>query len=70
MLGEGRDRGSNSDREKKIKWGDGDVHVCTRHAETREITSEVTELTEMGTIEERLHGGDGVKEAAHTHTRR
>ena len=46
------------------------TETCTRHVETREITSEVTELTEtrkMETVEERLHGTDGVKEAAHTH---
>ena len=48
----------------------GVTETCTRHIETREIMSEVTERTEtrkMGTVEERLHGTDGVKEAAHTH---
>ena len=37
---------------------------------TRKITSEVTELTETREAEERLHGTDGVKEDAHTHTHR
>ena len=41
------------------------TETCTRHVETREITSEVTEL---GTVGERLHGTDGVEEDAHTHT--
>ena len=47
------------------------TETCTRHVETREITSEVTEYTEtreMTKIEGRLHSIDGVKEAAHTHT--
>ena len=42
---------------------------------TREITNTVTEVKctetrEMGTIGKRLHGKDGVKEDAHTHTQR
>ena len=43
--------------------------TCTRHIETREIISEVTELTETREVEERLHKTDGVKEEedAHTH---
>ena len=45
----------------------GVTETCTRHVETREITSEVTECTETLEIEERLHGGDGVKEDEHTH---
>ena len=42
----------------------GVTETCT--SETRR---EVTELTETREIEERLHGGDGVKDA-HTHTHR
>ena len=45
----------------------GVTETCTRHVETREITTEVTELTETRRMEERLHGKDGVG-AAHTHT--
>ena len=48
----------------------GVTETCTRRIETREITREETEITEtreMGTIEERLHGKDGVKDE-HTHT--
>ena len=41
----------------------GVTETCT--SETRH---EVTELTETQEIEERLHGKDGVKEDAHTHT--
>ena len=45
----------------------GVTETCTaRHVETTEII----ETREMGTIEERPHGMDGVKEDAHTHTRR
>ena len=47
----------------------GVTETCTRRVETREITREETEITEtreMGTIEERLHGKDGVKDE-HTH---
>ena len=36
---------------------------------TSETRREVTELTETREIEERIHGGDGVKDA-HTHTHR
>ena len=42
----------------------GVTETCTRHIETREITREATEIIEtreMGTVEERLHGKDGVK---------
>ena len=65
----------------------GVTETCTRHIETREIREEVTELAEtrrgmqelkeipetreMGTVEERLHGKDGVGEVKgteHTHT--
>ena len=41
----------------------GVTETCT--SETRR---EVTELTETREIEKRLHGKDGVKEDAHTHT--
>ena len=48
----------------------GVTETCTRRVETREITREETEITEtreMGTVEGRLHGTDGVKDA-HIHT--
>ena len=43
----------------------GVTETCTREI-TREET-EITETREMGTIEGRLHGKDGVKDE-HTHT--
>ena len=41
-------------------------------SETRREVTELTETREMGTVEERLHGKDGVEEVkdAHTHTHR
>ena len=42
----------------------GVTETCMR--ETREET-EIIETREMETIEERLHGKDGVEEDAHTH---
>ena len=49
----------------------GEETTCTRHIETRETMSEVTELTETREITrevvERLHGVKG-DEDAHTHT--
>ena len=44
----------------------GVTETCTR--EIREEVTEITETREMGTVEERLHGKDGVEEDAHTHT--
>ena len=44
----------------------GVTETCT--SETRGEVTELTETREMGTIEERLHGKDGVKEDKHTHT--
>ena len=43
----------------------GVTETCTR--EIREEVTEITETREMGTIEERLHGKDVVKDE-HTHT--
>ena len=43
----------------------GVTETCT--SETRREVTEITETREMGTVEERLHGTDGVKEDAHTH---
>ena len=48
-------------REKII----GVTETCT--SETRREVTELTETREMGTIEKRLHGKDGVKEDEHTH---
>jgi len=50
----------------------GVTETCTRHIETREIIKKTTEIKtpetrEIGKIEGRLHGGDGVGDA-HTHT--
>ena len=47
----------------------GVTETCTRHIETREIMSEVTELTETREVVGRLHGVKG-DENAHTHTYR
>ena len=58
----GGDGNCDCDREGKVI---GATETCT--SETRR---EVTELTETREIEERLHGKDGVKEDAHTHTHR
>ena len=44
----------------------GEETTCTR--ETRREVTELTETREMGTIEKRLHGTEGVEEDAHTHT--
>ena len=58
-----------TEREKS----NGVTETCTaRHVETREIIKKTTEIKtpetrEIGKIEERLHGTDGVKEDAHTH---
>ena len=41
------------------------TETCT--SETRREVTEITETREMGTVEERLHGKDGVEEDAHTH---
>ena len=60
----------------------GVTETCTRHIETREIRTEVTEIKratgiktpetrEIEKVEERLHDRDGVeetKETEHTHT--
>ena len=50
----------------------GVTETCTRHIETKEVMGdEVTELAEtreMGMVEERLHGKDGVKEKEDEHT--
>jgi len=43
----------------------GVTETCT--SETRREVTELTETWEMGTVEKRLHGTDGVKDA-HTHT--
>ena len=50
----------------------GVTETCTRHIETRETMSEVTELTETREVTrevvERLHGTDGVVGRADAHT--
>ena len=46
----------------------GVTETCT--SETGRQVTEWTETREMGTVVERLHGTDGVKEDAHTHTHR
>ena len=43
----------------------GVTETCTR--EIREEVTEITETREMGTVEERLHDTDGVKDE-HIHT--
>ena len=58
MLGE--TRGGNCDGNQDVKGGET--------TSTRETRREVTELTETREVEERLHGTDGVKGDAHTHT--
>ena len=51
------------------KWSQKEIKTPeTRETcRTRHEVTELAETREMGTIEERLHGKDGVKEAAHTH---
>ena len=44
----------------------GVTETCT--SETRREVTELTETREMGTVEERLHGKDGVEEVKDTHT--
>jgi len=48
----------------------GVTETCeTRHEVTTTERIKCIETREMGTVEERLHGTDGVKEDAHTHTK-
>ena len=60
MLGEKRE----GDRD-----GNTEVNGVTETCTARREVTELTETREMGTIEERLHGKDGVEEVedAHTH---
>ena len=45
------------------------LNGVTETCETSPVEmTEITETREMGTVEERLHGKDGVKEDEHTHT--
>ena len=59
MLGEKRE----GDRD-----GNTEVNGVTETCTARREVTELTETREMGTIEERPYGMDGVKEDAHTHT--
>ena len=63
MLGET----CRGDRERVTRTLKGEETTCTRHIETRETMSEVTELVETREVVERLHGVKG-DEDAHTHT--